>query len=189
MAERVMLAAVLAVALVAAARPAPANAGAPAQEKKPPQVVFDIPPISERIEIDGRKNPEMIPQWDVWHAAFELMAAKSDLPTELWNVLSKEEVALVLQAGHENARNFLACQQRVLQLVPTLQTDEAKFVNDRTQAINLEFRWQVLGLRDRVLAVLPPPGQTALTKYVESLKEGMRVFVPKKELAFYRQPQ
>jgi hypothetical protein len=96
---------------------------------------------------------------------------------------------MVLQAGHESAKNFLACQQRVLKLVPTLQTDEAKFINERTQAINLEFRWQVLGLRDRVLAALPPPGQTAMTKYVESLKEGMRVFVPKNELAFYRQPQ
>lgn len=189
MAERVMLAAALAVAMVATASSVHASAGSPAQEKKPPQVVFNIPPISERIEIDGRKNPEMIPQWDVWHAAFELMAAKSDLPTELWNVLSKEEVTLVLQAGHENAKNFMACQQRVLQLVPTLQTEEAKFVNERTQAINLEFRWQVLGLRDRVLAALPPPGQTALTKYVESLKEGIRVFVPKNELAFYRQPQ
>ncbi len=40
----------------------------------------------------------MIPQWDVWHAAFELMASKSDLPTELWKVLSKEEVTLVLEA-------------------------------------------------------------------------------------------
>jgi hypothetical protein len=184
-----MLAAVLAGAMMATATPVGARAGSPAQEKKPPQVVFNIPPISERVEIDGRKNPEMIPQWDAWHAAFELMAAKSDLPTELWHVLSKEEVAMVLQAGHESAKNFLACQQRVLKLVPTLQTDEAKFINERTQAINLEFRWQVLGLRDRVLAALPPPGQTAMTKYVESLKEGMRVFVPKNELAFYRQPQ
>jgi hypothetical protein len=189
MAGRVMLAAVLMVAMTATVTPVRAGAGLPAQEKKPPQVIFNIPPISERIEIDGRKNPGMIPQWDAWHAAFELMAAKSDLPTELWNVLSKEEVTLVLQAGHENAKNFLTCQQRVLQLVPTLQTDEAKSVNERTQAINLEFRWQVLGLRDRVLAALPPPGQTAMTKYVESLKEGMRVFVPKNELAFYRQPQ
>jgi hypothetical protein len=29
----------------------------------------------------------------------------------------------------------------------------------------------------------------ALSGYVESLKAGMRVFVAKKELAYYRQPQ
>ena len=131
----------------------------------------------------------MIPQWDVWHAAFELAADKSDLPTEVITKLSKEESTLVLEAARENAKNFLACQERVLQLMPTLQTEEARFINERTQAINLDFRWQVLRLRDRVLASLRLEGQAALSQYVESLKLGMRVFVPKKELAFYRQPQ
>jgi hypothetical protein len=182
-----MLAAARVAAMLAVATPA-ASAGPP-QSKKPPQVIFDIPPVSERVEIDGRRNPEMIPQWDAWHAAFEIMVKTSDLPTELHKALSKEEIAAVLAAGSENAKNFLACQERVLALMPTLQTDDARFINERTQAINLEFRWQVLRLRDRVLAGLAPPGQTALSQYVESLKEGMRVFVPKKELAFYRQPQ
>ena len=190
MAARVMLAVVQAIALAAFAGPAAlASADPPATDKKPPQPTRDTPPISERVEIDGRKNPEMIPQWDVWHAAFELMASKSDLPTELWKVFTKEEVALALEASKENARNFLTCQQRVLKLMPTLQTEESKLINERTQAINLEFRWQVLRLRDRVLAALGAAAQTALSQYVESLKEGMRVFVPKKELAFYRQPQ
>jgi hypothetical protein len=191
MARRVMLAVVSMVAVLAATAPAvrAASAGPPAQAKTPPKVVFDIPPIAERIEIDGRKNPEMIPQWDAWHAAFEIMARKSDLPTEVWKALSKEERALVLEAAKEDAKNLLACQERVLQLMPTLQTEEARLINERTQAINLEFRWQVLRLRDGVLATLGLPGQTALSQYVESLKEGMRVFVPKKELAFYRQPQ
>ena len=111
-----MLAAVLAVAMMAAVTPVRAGAGSPAQDKKPPQVMFDIPPISERIEIDGSKNPEMIPQWDVWQAAFEIDGAKSDLPTDLVEHLSKEEVELLLAAAKENAENFqVACQQRVLQ--------------------------------------------------------------------------
>ena len=101
----------------------------------------------------------------------------------------KEEGTLVIEAAREDAMNLQACQERVLQLMPTLRTEEARFINERTQAINLEFRWQVLRLRDRVLAVIGLPGQAALSQYVESLKEGMRVFVPKKELAFYRQPQ
>ena len=73
--------------------------------------------------------------------------------------------------------------------MPTLQTDEAKFVTERTQALNIDFRWKVLRLRDRLLAGLNPSGQAALTNYVESLKAGIRVFVPKKELAYYRTPQ
>jgi hypothetical protein len=191
MAGRVMLAVVPVAAVLAAAAPAvrATSGGPPAPDPKPPQAIVDIPAMADRIEIDGRKNPEMIPQWDVWHAAFELMAKRSDLPTELYKAFSKEEVALVLEAGRENARNFLACQERILELVPTLQTEEARRITEKTQAINLEFRWQVLRLRDRVLADLSVTARTAMSRYVESLKEGMRVLVPKKELAFYRQPQ
>jgi len=166
-----------------------AGAGPPAQEKKPPLIRYEAVPDAERVEIDGRKNPEMIPQWDAWHAAFEIMSRASELPTEILKQVSTAEASSIREAALENSRNFLALQQRVLKLMPTLQTEEAKLVTERTQAFNLEFRWQVLGLRDRVLVGLGPPGQAALSGYVESLKAGMRVFVPKKELAFYRQPQ
>ena len=89
-----MLAMVLAAAVMAAAAPAvrAASAGPPAQDKKnPPQVAYEIVPVSERLEIDGRKNPELIPQWDVWHAAFEIMSRASDLPTEVLKTISTEE--------------------------------------------------------------------------------------------------
>ena len=188
----VMLTVVLAPAVMVAAAPVggAASAGPPAQDpKKPPQVSYEVVPVSERLEIDGRKNPELIPQWDVWHAAFEIMSRAPDLPTEVLKTISTEEAASIRDAARENARNFQVAQERVLKLFPTLQTDEAKLVTERTQAINLEFRWQVLGLRDRVLAGLNPSGRVALSGYVESLKAGMRVFVAKKELAYYRQPQ
>jgi hypothetical protein len=185
-----MLAVVLGAVFVAAAAPAvrAASAGPPAQGT-PPKVVFDSPPLSERIEIDGRKNPDMIPQWDAWQAVFEIIAKVSDLPTDVLQHLSKQEAALVLSAARENSQNFVACQQRVLKLVSTLQTEEARFINDRTREINLDCRWQTLRLRDRVLAGLGPPGQTALSQYAEETKAGIRVYVPKNELAFYRQPQ
>ena len=192
MAGRVMLAVVRAAAVMAVAAPAvrATSAGPPAQDKtKPPQITYEIVPPSERLEIDGRKNPEMIPQWDVWHAAFEILSRARDLPTEVLKAVSPDEASTIREAARENAKNFLALQERVLQLFPTLQTDEAKFITERTQALNLEFRWQVLGLRDRVLAGLSPSGQAAFSGYVESLKAGMRVFVPKKELAHYLRPQ
>jgi hypothetical protein len=188
---RVMWAVVPVAAVLAAATPAVRAAGGdpPPQDKQPPQVVFNIPPISERIEIDGRKNPEMIPQWDVWHAAFENIARVSDVPTEVYRHISREEAAAIVEAAKTSAQNYRATQDRVLKLMPTLKTDEARLINERTQAINLDFRWQVLRLRDSVLAGLNPAGQAAMALYVESLKAGMRVFVPKDELAFYQKPQ
>ena len=96
---------------------------------------------------------------------------------------------MILAAGKENARNFLAAQERVLKLMPTLQTDEARFLNERTREINLDYRRQTLALRDRVLAALGSGGQQALVQYIESLKGTIRVFVPKNELQYYRLPE
>ena len=126
MAGRVMSAIVLAGAGLAAAAPAvrAASAAQLAQDKKnPPQVGYEIVPVSERLEIDGRKNPELIPQWDVWHAAFEIMSRASDLPTEVLKTISTQEAALIRDAARENARNYQVAQERVLKLFPTLQTD------------------------------------------------------------------
>jgi len=186
-----MLAVVSVAAVLAAATPAvrATSGDPPAQEQPPPQVVFKVPPLSERIEIDGRKNPELIPQWDVWHAAFETNARVSDGPTEVYRHISREEAVAIVDTAKTSVQHYRAAQDRVLQLAPTLKTGEARFINERTQAINLDFRWQVLGLRDSLLARLNPAGQAAMAQYVESLKAGMRVFVPKDELAFYRKPQ
>lgn len=188
MAGRVMVAVMLMGAVLAstALRAASSNA---AQERKSPPVAYEPVPESERVEIDGRKNPEMIPQWDAWLAAFEILSRASELPTEILKEVSDTEAKSIRETALENARNFKALQDSVFKMFPLLQTEGVKAVTEKTQALNIEFRWQVLGLRDRVLAGLNPSGQAALSKYVESLKTGMRVFVPRKELAYYRTPQ
>jgi hypothetical protein len=160
-----------------------------AQERKPPQIVYEPVPESDRLEIDGSKNPEMIPQWDAWLAAFDQITRSRDLPTEVWKHINDKEAESIRAAARENARNFQALQDRVLKMLPLLQAEGQKASLEKTQAMNIEFRWQVLGLRDRVLASLNPSGQAALSGYVESLKAGMRVLVSRKELAYYRTPE
>lgn len=160
-----------------------------AQDKKPPQIVYEPVPESDRLEIDGSKNPEMIPQWDAWLAAFDQITRSRDLPTEVWKHINDKEAESIRAAARENARNFQALQDRVLKMLPLLQAEGQKASIEKTQAMNIEFRWQVLGLRDRVLASLNPSGQAALSGYVESLKAGMRVLVSRKELAYYRTPE
>jgi hypothetical protein len=157
--------------------------------KPPPNIVFNIPPMSERIEIDGSKNPEMIPQWDIWKAAFLIIDKTSDVPTMVWKAATKEEVALIVQAARENAANERSCEARGLKLAELLKSDEARFVNERTQALNLECREKTLELSDRLMSDLSRQAAAALAQYVESLKAGIRVYVPKGELAFYRQPR
>jgi hypothetical protein len=178
----------VAVAIAAGTGPAGVVAARQAAQN-PPAIVYDIPPMADRLLIDGSKNPEMIPQWDAWQAAFEVFADSKALPTVLYPFLSREEVELVLAAGREFSSNQRGCVEKLKKLLPILKTDEAKYINERTQELNLECRWQTLRLRDRLLASLAPLGQGGLQQFVESVKKGIRVSVPKNELAFYMKPQ
>jgi hypothetical protein len=166
-----------------------ANTSLEPQDKTPPKVVFSMPNAADLVHIDGSKNPEMIPQWNAWESAFGIVALVSDIPADVAVHLSKEEQAALVAAAKEAGANRRACERRVLELAPLLQTQEAKSINDKTQEINLEYRQQTLRLRDRVLAALGPEGQAALNRWVESTKSGMRISIPKAELDFYRRPQ
>jgi hypothetical protein len=166
-----------------------ANTNLERQDKTPPTVVFSRPEAADLVHIDGSKNPEMIPQWNAWESAFGIVALVSDIPTDVAVHLTKEEQAALVAAAKEARDNRRATERRVLELVPLLQTQEAKSINDKTQEITLEYRQQTLRLRDRVLAALGPEGQAALNQWVESTKSGMRISIPKAELEFYRRPQ
>jgi hypothetical protein len=131
----------------------------------------------------------MIPQWDVWKAAFLMIDKSGDVATVVWKVATKEEVALIVLAAADNAAVERSCEAKIPKLVEMLKTDEARFVNERTRALNLECRRETLKLRDRVLSQLSPPAAAALAQFVESMKAGIRVYVPKGELAFYLQPE
>jgi hypothetical protein len=162
---------------------------APAQEKTSPKIVFSNPPPSEWVHIDGSKNPELIPQWDVWRIAFHNYVLVADLPTKVLRHLSNEEATLVMTAAKEDAKGLLGCQERMMRLQPLLKTEEAYQINEKTKEINLDCRWQTLHRRDKLLESLTLEGRTALVNAVESIKAGMSVSVPRSELAFYRQPQ
>jgi hypothetical protein len=161
-----------------------------AQGQPPPKVTFSSPPPSEMVQIDGSKNPELIPQWNVWQFAFRVIATGSKtIPTDVLVQLSTDEADVLRTIAESDEKNDVECQARVLKLVPLLQTSDASTVNQRTREINLECRAFTLRARDRVLEALRLQGQTALAAWVESIKADMHVSVPKKELAFFRQPQ
>jgi hypothetical protein len=161
-----------------------------ASQEPSPKIVFSNPPPSEMVKIDGSKNPELIPQWSVWSFAFRVIAGGTKaIPTAVLVHLSKEEAELLRREADVDVKNDADCRERVLRLVPLLQKEDAKTINEKTREINLDCRWRTLGSRDRVLAGLTAEGQAALSDWVESNKAGMQVSVPKRELSFFRQPQ
>ena len=154
-----------------------------------PPIQFSTPPPSEWVHIDGSKNPELIPEWSVWKSAFRNILIGGHLPTVVLTQISKEESAAILAAARENAKNVAACEQRGLMLKPLLETETPAVINRKTEELNLECRWQTLRLRDRLVQSLEPDGQAALRQWVESLKAGIQVSVPKAEFAFYMKPK
>jgi hypothetical protein len=191
MARRVVLVLLVTAAMLATVRGVHArNAGPPHQGKPAPKVVFSNPPPSEMVHIDGSKNPEMIPEWRAWWQAFHIMAGgPRQVPSVVREHLTENEASLLLKAAQDDQKYYTECEARVMKLAPLLQTEEAKTINERTREINLDCRRHTLQLRDSVLAAFSPEGQAALKRWVDATKAGMKESVPKRELAFYRQPQ
>jgi hypothetical protein len=148
------------------------------------------PPGDDMVTIEGSKNPELIPQWSAWEFAFRLIAGgPKQLPATVYEVVSKEQGALVMAAAEADQRREAACRERISKLRPLLRTAKASVINAKQADIQLDCRSQTLRIRDRLLEQLPPEGQAALIAFVESLKAGTNVTVSRRELSHFQKPQ
>lgn len=147
-------------------------------------------PPSEMVQIDGSKNPEMIPQWAAWELALDALNGSSDVPTVLYDArVSKEEKELIKREARADAHRDGLCKARMAKLAATLGRSSAAEINRRTREIQLDCRQQILDIRDRLLASIRPEVQLALTQWVESLKSGIQIAIARRELAHFRKPQ
>ena len=150
-------------------------------------------PEDQRVEwvhIDGRKNPEMIPEWSAWEDAFSTIAGGSKLlPTSVLTRVSTQEAELILRESEASVKRTADCNERILALKPRAATEKVKTLQERTRQIRLECRWGNLHARDRVMAALNPEGRAAMNEFVDLIKAGTRVTVARSELSFFRQPQ
>ena len=120
-----------------------------------------------------------------------IMAGKSDLPTEVLEGTSRRKKRRWSSRRRERTpRTSWPARSAYSSSCPRSGQRKRGSSTNRTPGdqsrISLADHFVFATASSRFIG---PPGQTALSQYVESLKEGMRVFVPKKELAFYRQPQ
>jgi hypothetical protein len=154
---------------------------------------------SEWVHIDGRKNPELIPQWNIWRTAFRRIAdgpVASDkgrrlIPLPLQEVFSEKEALLLLKEGDAEYQRFNDCARQVDKLREQLTSGQAtgEAIRTRNDEIEMDCRWQTLHARDRVLAALTDASRLALGKWVESLKAGKTISVPRKDFDRFRLPQ
>jgi len=155
--------------------------------QKPPASPFSIPKPSERVEIDGSKNPELIPEWYVWETFFRQLHTAGTVPSAL-NLTESETRALHMEV-EEFYKSNQQCQKQIENLRPLVGIASNSEVNQKQRSIQLECRNRSLDIRDRLLAGVRPEASVALVTWVESLKSGIEISVPKRELAHFRQPR
>ncbi len=163
-----------------------APAGATSQNSGPR---FSDPAPPEWVHIDGSKNPELIPEWSIWQRGFLILARSAELPTVILRQFTPEELELLKRETAEELRRDAVCQRRVLDLRPLLATERMRVIDERTKAIQLECRQDTLDAHDRLLARLRSEAQFALTDWMEALRTGTRVSIPRKELPHYLKPR
>lgn len=161
------------------------------------------PQAVEIVTIDGSVNPELVPQYRAWSNAFRLLAGGPPglgLPNGLREFVSPAEEELILREANQLVKMEAGCVERALKAREPLTRLEragtplkdrlatARKVDAEMFAIDLSCRWEALHARDRLLKVLSLDAGSALLRYVELKKRGMRFEVPKNGLERFRQP-
>lgn len=146
--------------------------------------------VPDMMQIDGSKNPELIPEWSAWGFAFRVFATGSrQLPSSVYFAVSREEEALIIKEADQLQKVDRDCQSRVVKLHDLLGKEKDDVLDQKLRDITLECRWATLHARNRVLEALKPEGAAALTAFVASTKAGTSITIPKKDLARYLEPQ
>jgi hypothetical protein len=148
---------------------------------------FSIAPPSERVEIDGSKNPELIPEWYVWETSFRQLHKTGTVPSVL--NLTIDETRFLQMKLDQYAKSTDTCQREIEELRPLVGVAPNSEVNEKQRAIQLECRRRTLDIRDRLLAGVQAESAVAIASWVENLKTGIEISVPKRELAHFRQPR
>jgi hypothetical protein len=156
-------------------------------QKPSPKNPFVIAGPSERLEIDGSKNPELIPEWYIWETFFRQLNTAGTIPSAL-NLTTDEERFLRMELERYGKSNQ-QCQKDIESLRPLVGVASNTEVNEKQRAIQLQCRHRSLDIRDRVLAGIRPETSVAIAVWVENLKTGVEISVPKRELAHFRQPR
>ena len=157
------------------------------RQQPSPKNPFVIAGPSERLEIDGSKNPELIPEWYIWETFFRQLHTAGTIPSAL-NLTSDEERYLQRELDHYSKSNQ-QCQKDIENLRPLVGVASNREVNEKQRAIQLECRLRSLEIRDRLLAGVRPEASVAIAAWVENLKSRVEISVPKRELAHFRQPR
>lgn len=158
--------------------------------------------VIERVEIDGKKNPELVPEYAVWRQALRIIPTnKEHLPGLLSTVATDADAALIKEEAERLSKLEPECNARLLKAREPLQKlEEAKAskparfailkdIDNAMWSVELECRTETIKSRDRLLGQLSTEASILLRGFVEDIRRGMSFTVSKNGLDRFKQPQ
>jgi hypothetical protein len=155
----------------------------------------------EMITIDGKKHPDMIPEWSVWQFTIDVLAGDVDhaakvgdreidsLPTVFYRAIPDDQLPPLIKRLRDAAADQRRCFDDALKARIQLGADKDPLLSTKMADIEMECRRRTLRSRDHILASLSPQGQAVFRQFVEDRKPGMSLVISKSELARYRLPK
>jgi hypothetical protein len=149
---------------------------------------------ADLIEIDGKKNPEQIPEWLLWRESLRSVASAKANDFKLVKAtlgLSEPDMGLLDKEAELQFKRDDECQKR-----QEVQRDELAARGEGIPAIYAQLKTVILGCRtrtldarDRILAGLTPEGQSKVLAWVNDRRPAIRAFVAKSDLEYFKLPQ
>lgn len=148
----------------------------------------------DMVVISGKTEPEKLPEYVVWRNGFDVLASavqadKAFVLDSLKLTSNDREVALKeATAEAEREQSCRVKQERVIE-----QARKEKLPLERSteqlNAVVLACRYQVLDAKDRLMTALSLEGRAELERWVLERRRGLKVFIQKHELEFFRKPR
>jgi hypothetical protein len=185
-----------AASLPAASQPAAAQPPASLPPGAPPPVHAPKEQIPAGMtEIEGSKNPELIPDHAIWRMVFLRLTEirrrgeEADLADLL--PLDKPDLAALYVEAMKQLTRDEACAARYKAKQQAL-AQAGRSLSSMWQALDeltIECRTQDLDAADRVMDAISDEGRRILSQYIEARRHSMSMLVPDRELRTYRLPR
>jgi hypothetical protein len=187
----------------------PGSQGAePKTLQNPPPRSNAEPMSSDMVVIDGRVEPERIPEYALWRGAFYVVAhlkrerASKGTPrtfpmigapdgTNTPMELSERDADLLEAEAARQRERDVACDAGLQRIIRQL-TDEGKNPDQIADALVdpiIECRWKDLEARDRVLSQMSEEGAALVRAWVNGQRYTSSLSVTKRELPYVMLPQ
>jgi hypothetical protein len=155
-----------------------------------------LPIASPRIiEIDGARNPELIPDYMVWEFSFRMLARTSTDETRSGRLsivkLSTADTITLYRVADEQLKSQSECLEKIrIRNADHRAAHWASAAIDRDgKSVLLQCRQESLDAADALLASLSPAGRTEMTKWIQEKKKGIAITLLDDGEGFWRRPR